>query len=515
MPHVPVQSYDDFPNRRVVLGFLGRCVPDGQWMSAIYQDASDLHDAEAACRSMDIHPLAQYFDAVSMDEPRAGRLCMSLSDWNVLAKAVQLMLAGHLRLLFQAVQESTRIVPLPWHALSLSDSAFAEWGKAAGMVALPLQSASAYLECQYPAQSARRQPLEHISGPGHAQSYKTRHVLGFLVTVADGTHYLACHGDDWRDEVASSAQQLDLILTIMMRVGLQMISTGNTEPLPDMCWALERAGTMPALRKLHTLLQAYRTHMQTTSLGPDPHADKTGANLLRQCMLAYICWQDDDVGPARDLQHAPWTTHQVAPGKEAKAPEGNGAYVRGPSFLEREMNDAPGPRSAFGAVDMALNPSDPSGLKRKRSMDGVSGEIKRVRVNAGLDAHALGSGQPSAGTHAARVVVPVRVIFMADAATDPPSAQGGNVPAASHLFTATTTTITTLSLTDRTLQLRPISQHWQEAERFARNGHAVSHSSPPAFRYFRALAQDQRDAPAPATLEPFPTALFQYRGPLF
>lgn len=415
MPDIAVLPYHEFPNLRVVLDFLGRCAPDGQHLAARYDDAGGLSAAEAACRRLQILPLVDRSQFEHSGGNRDPRPCLrvSASDWHALSKNVLPMLTGQLRLLFQAFDACCGLAPVRWDALPLPSRSLAAWGTAAGMMALPLEAASSYLACRYPANSVMRRKFEPIDDAFRASSYKTRHALGFLLAVDGGTSYLACHGNDWRNELASTTARLKHHVLLTIRLGLQLASTGDTKALPDMCWALGRAGEAPLVSKLHVLLQDYVAHTMANAPGADP----LGAQLCQQCAQAYL-----------QLQEGAWQlATNVPPPVSARPVAENGATPQWSSIDDPVQSEAPSidpataSRQRIASVYEQIGPHrqapERGAPKRKREVDDVSGgDSKRYRIGADADVpeHAPAIRFEPAGRHAGTlpVTAPVHVVFI-------------------------------------------------------------------------------------------------------
>lgn len=502
MPNIAFLPYHQFPNLRVVLDFLGRCALEGQHMAARYPDARGVSTADAACRQMQILPLVNQLQFQNSDGNRDPRpfLCVSASDWYALSKNVLPMVTGQLRMLFQAVDDANGLTPVPWEALALTGRALAAWGTAAGMIALPLEVASSYLACRYPANSVMRRTFEQIDNVARAGSYKTRHDLGFLVAAEGGANYLACHGKDWRNELASSTTLLKHHLMLTIRLGLQLARAGDTTALPDMCWALASAGEAPLGVKLHGLLQNYMRHIAANAPGRDPLARQ----LLYQCGDAYLQWQ------------------------------------RGGKLLATEVPRPALPVAASGiGVETPLSSIDhrfQSGApKRKRDVSDVSGgDRKRARIGGeGQDDAPVIRHEPG-GTHAgvALVTVPDHVVLMASQAMI-------RAPKQTLSRMAISSTINSADNSGH-IGISPsafdggFSVPCQRAVTAPANLHAQSGNQPAAIRPFAAfmlstpdfgvertwhgqsrLAPRQgetRDA-APASVQIFPIPIFQARSP--
>jgi hypothetical protein len=524
MPAIPVLPYHEFPNLRVLLDLLGRCAPDGQHVAARYDDMGRMSAAEAACRRLQILPLvdrAQFQHSVGNRDPRPC-LRVSSANWHALSKNVLSMLTGQLRLLFQAFDDWCRLTPVPWGALPLPSRALAAWGTAAGMLALPLETASSYLACRYPANSVMRRQFEPIDDAFRASSYKTRHALGFLITLECGTKYLACHGNDWRSELDSTTARLKHHLRLTIRIGLQLANTGDTNALPDMCWALGCAGEAPLVSKMHGLLQDYMAHTMANAPGPDP----VGAQLRQQCAQAY-----------RQLQQGVWQLATNVPRPVSAGPAaGNGAASQWSSVDNPFQSEAPSidlPTSSRQCIALVLEQIGPhrqaperGAPKRKREVDDVSGgDRKRYRIGADGQEHAPAIRSEPAGRHAGTlpVTVPVHVFFiesqrmvrapapaLARMATssltnaanstghvDPgPDAYDGRLPAPRQRAVAAPADVNG-EARDPLTAIRPFS-----AFRLSMPDQAVE----------RTVQGETRDA-APVFLQVFPIPIFQVRNP--
>src|SRR5512133_666119 len=136
MPHIPTLPYHEFPDLHPILDFLRRCEADGQYMNAAYNGQPELQAGEAACRRLHIYPRQSGIRYRHGDADGRLHLRVSRADWQVLSKHVFSMLEIELHQLFQATSQAAQIMPLPWDALPLADSALAAWGMAERMVAL-------------------------------------------------------------------------------------------------------------------------------------------------------------------------------------------------------------------------------------------------------------------------------------------------------------------------------------------------------------------------------------------
>ena len=376
MPFNSSLQYHEFPDLHVVLDFLGRCDADGETMAVRYQRQHELHAGQNMCRRLNIQP--QHAGFTNRHEETDGdlRLQLTCSDWRALSGKAMIMLTGELRLLFQAVSDAKEIVPIQWHALPLTDNALASWGTAQGMVALPFQAASTYLEARYPVHAPQRRLTVLIDDAGQASRYKNDHVLGFLVAMPDGTRYLACQGDDWRREVASSADLLEHHLSLMLRIGLQRMATGSPSHLSDMCWALGHAGDVPLLVTIDILLRAYVSHSTVHPPGPDPFR----AQLVNRCIATYQQWQQESTLPLNSsatlgrsaapirtgITHRPLITEHLS--RSPRPPD------------HRQVPLASARPSAFRRVTQPLHAVGQRGEKRKRETNEVADvSLKRPR----------------------------------------------------------------------------------------------------------------------------------------
>ncbi len=553
MPYIAPRPYHDFPFLHAVLDFLERAELDGQQMVVRYPDLLDLHTAHTACLSLGIQPLVQH-SAPGKSDPR-HYLCISSIDWRALSKNVLPMLAGQLRLLTQAVDDVTALAPLQWDALPLADRTLAAWGKAAGMIALHLKAAQAYLECRYPPNAPQRQKLMPISDAAQASRCKTHHALGFLIAAEGGMHYLACHGDDWRNELALSTDLLRHHLTLLMRIGLQLAGCGDNEALPDLCRAFARVGRTLTERNLQAALQAYLDHVAASAPGSDPAAT---AALFEHCLASFQQWRQEGRLPAGDAPLAaplpfPLRQDAQAPSPMIGRPPEQGALSAG----HRTSSTFAGP-TAFAQPSRGLSAS--SGLsapKRKRDPEDVSGgDMKRFRRGAaGPDGPAM-ENEP-AGMHQIALprMVPVHVVFLADWAVGQYPRIGASRRAVSATSHATESAGTAPGAADAPLLPPPrrvlADRGWRDPpsanrppasrpfaafrlsvpdghdgrnqQRRAGRGPAgpVAHADGlsrrlgEAVRARQAPVQDIMHDAAPATLQPFPMALFHDRGPWF
>ena len=84
--------------------------------------------------------------------------------------------------------------------------------------------------------------------------------LRLLLPAAGNTPGSVGNGDNRRSAAGPSTLLLRHHFWLMLKIGLQMLESGDTASLPDMCWALARANRGPLLVRLYSLLQTYRDH---------------------------------------------------------------------------------------------------------------------------------------------------------------------------------------------------------------------------------------------------------------
>ena len=534
MPYIAPRSYHEFPDLHVVLDFLGGCEREGQQMVARYPDSPALHAAETACRQLGIQPLPDRSVAGNRDQGR--RLCISSSDWRALSKNVLPMLAGQLRLLFKAVDDATALEPLQWDALPLPDRALAAWGTAAGMVALRLQPALSYLACRYPVYAPQRRKLRPIGDAGHASSYRTRHALGFQVAVEDGTQYLACHGDDWRNELALSTALLKHHLTLVMRIGLQLVAAGDTDPLPDMCWTIAQAGKTPVAEKLHALLQTYQEYAAANAPGPDPRRTE----LLRQCLAGYIQWQHDGRLLAGDAQRTALQPYVAGRGMKPRLQGIADRSGPGAPFTDPDTSSPFHAPAAFGQTSPDRHAPGRHAPKRKRDVEDLSGgDVKRLRIGGNLPDEVPATRNMPTGVPAmpAPTIVPVHIVFLADRTMfqhPGPDLSRVAISAITHrtdnietgpgavdemIFPLRQRAVTVQADLHEEAANRPAASRPFAAFRLSMPGRTVDRNEPRRasenLQIPEPSSEDSTHDPAPATLQPFPVGLFQGRGPWF
>jgi hypothetical protein len=157
MPNSATQLCHKNPDLQIVLDFLGRCAPDGQQVTAHYQDAHELDAVKAACAAWRVHPV-DIIPALAMygGEQAPTGLMFEREAWLALAKEAISLLAQELRTRLPAINAALKLVPAPWDTLALPDSALAAWGTTAGMIALPGRTVFDYLGSRYPSESVQR-----------------------------------------------------------------------------------------------------------------------------------------------------------------------------------------------------------------------------------------------------------------------------------------------------------------------------------------------------------------------
>jgi acetyltransferase-like isoleucine patch superfamily enzyme len=288
MPNIATQLYHKNPGLQVLLDFLARCEPDGQRLTADYQDAQALDAVKAACANSGIHPM-EIIPAAGRKEGNAqASLALDLADWLALSITALPLLTQELRLRLPAINAALKFAPLRWHTLALPDSAMSAWGAAAGMVALPRQTVFDYFGSRYPSDAEQRGRYAVLRDVEHAAGYKKDHALGFLINT-DDTQNFACNADDWSREVSSARSLLNHHVGLMLKIGLQMLEAGIAGQLKELRSVLLLAGDAPPLVKLQTLLGIYEEHLAT-------YGDDQGrfrSKLLKDCVGHFEQWQTD------------------------------------------------------------------------------------------------------------------------------------------------------------------------------------------------------------------------------
>jgi acetyltransferase-like isoleucine patch superfamily enzyme len=283
MPNNATQLYRKHPTLQTVLDFLDRCTVDGQQVVAHYRDAHALEAAIAACAGWSVHP-ARHTPARGLEgtDPQGehGHLALVLDreDWRVLSGHAMTLMAKELRMRLPAIDAALKLVPVPWDALALADNALAAWGKHAGMIALPGRMVFDYFGSRYPSDAPQRGKYGIVQDVEHAAAYKDENPLGFLLDKS-GFQNFACHGDDWRKETASARTLLNDHLSLMLKLGLQMLEAGASAHLTEMQAVLAVGGEAPSLVRMQTLLEIYGEHV--AAYGP-------GQNWFR-CRLVDNC----------------------------------------------------------------------------------------------------------------------------------------------------------------------------------------------------------------------------------
>jgi acetyltransferase-like isoleucine patch superfamily enzyme len=306
MPNSATQLYHKNPDLQVVLDFLGRCVPDGQQVTAHYRDAHELDVVKAACAAWRVHP-ADIIPAPAMygRVQASPGLMLDREAWLLLAKEGISLLAQELRRRLPAINAALKLVPVPWDALSLPDSALAAWGTAAGMIALPGRTVFDYFGSRYPSESAQRGRYAIVRDLGHATTYRENGALGFLL-AKEGMQNFACHRDDWRNEMTSARSMLDEHLSLMLKIGLHMLEAGATGQLKALHTVLALAGETPSMVRLQTLLETYEDHVTIYGPGQNRFRDK----LLKNCLGEFHQWRTNCSTAARE---APGVAYRHSP----------------------------------------------------------------------------------------------------------------------------------------------------------------------------------------------------------
>ena len=286
MPNNATQLYYKNPDLQIVLDFLERCVPDALQMTAHYHDARQLEAVKAACARSNIGPV-DIFPVQGLEEETAQPgLTLDRADWLALAQNAMSLLAQELRMRLPAITAAMKLVPVPWDALALPDRALAAWGAAADMVALPGRTVFNYFGSRYPGNAVQRGRYAVVRDVEHAAAYRENHALGFLF-IRQGAQAFACQRDDWRSEVASATGLLDDHLSLMLKIGLQMLEAGGTGQLKNMQLVLELAGETPSLVRLQALLETYEDHVASYGAGQNRFRN----TLLKKCLGAFQQWQ--------------------------------------------------------------------------------------------------------------------------------------------------------------------------------------------------------------------------------
>lgn len=314
MPNSATQLYHKNPDLQVVLDFLGRCAPDAQQVTAHYQEAHELDAVKAACSEWSIHPV----DIMPAPEIQGGEqarpgLVLDREAWLALAEDAMSLLAQELRKRLPAINAALKLVPVPWDALALPDSALAAWGTAADMIALPGRTVFDYLGSRYPVEAAQRGNYAIITDVGRAVACLKNHALGFFL-AKEGTQNFACQRDDWRREMVSGRSLLDEHLALMLKIGLQMLEAGATGQLKALHTVLALAGDAPSLVRLHTLLEIYEDHVASYGAGQNRFRNK----LLKNCLDEFGQWQSNYSPMARKAPVVPCRPSSIGAMREWK-----------------------------------------------------------------------------------------------------------------------------------------------------------------------------------------------------
>lgn len=290
MPNNATHLFRKNPTLQIVLDFLDRCTVDGQQVVAHYPDAHALEAVKTACAEWNSHPekLAPSPGAEGTDaQGEHGDLALMLDreSWLALSGNAMSLMVKELRMRLPPINAALKLVPVPWDALALVDTGLAAWGKDAGMVALPGRVVFDYFGSRYPSDAAQRSKYALVRDAEQAASYKNHHALGFLLNRS-GTRNFACHGDDWREEIASARSLLDDHLSLMLKVGLQMLEAGASAHLLEMQAVLVLGDETPSLIRLQTLFETYGDHVASYGAGQNRFRSK----LIDNCLGEYRKW---------------------------------------------------------------------------------------------------------------------------------------------------------------------------------------------------------------------------------
>ena len=291
MPNNATQLYHKNPDLQIVLDFLDRCVPEARQMVAYYEDAHALEAVKAACAELTTIPVT----ILAVREPVALHpanenarhgLVLDREDWLALAGSTMSLQAQTLRMRLPAINAALKLVPVPWDALAIADDGLAAWGLSAGMVALPGRAVFNYFGSRYPDSAQQRRKYAIVRDVEHAAAYKESHGTGFLLDKS-GTQNFACSADDWQSEVTSAKALLDGHLSLMLKIGLQMLEAGASSHLKDLHSVLALSGETPSLVRLHTLLETYQDHVESYGAGQNRFRSK----LLQYCLSEFDRWR--------------------------------------------------------------------------------------------------------------------------------------------------------------------------------------------------------------------------------
>ena len=291
MPNNTTQLYHKNPNLQVVLDFLVRCTTHDQQMTALYQHAHQLTAVKAACAALNIHPAdsvatcSREHESLPADDLQPC-LILGREDWLLLAESAMPLLAQELRKRLPAINAALKLVPVPWDALSLPDGALAAWGTAASMIALPGRTVFDYFGSRYPGDARQRGRYSIVRDVNQAAAYRMSNAFGFLL-AKEGTQNFACRSDSWRDEAASARAMLDGHLSLMLKIGLQMLEAGATCQLQDLRTVLALAGESPSLVRIQILFETYEEHVASYGAGQN----RFRSTMLKNCMDQFQHWQ--------------------------------------------------------------------------------------------------------------------------------------------------------------------------------------------------------------------------------
>jgi acetyltransferase-like isoleucine patch superfamily enzyme len=310
MPNSATQLYHKNPDLQVVLEFLGRCVPDGQRMVARYKDAHERAAVKDACAVSGIHPANTIFlgepgVADPVKENAQHGLALEREDWLALAENAMSLLAQALRLRLPAINAALKLVPVNWDTLMLPDSALSAWGISARMVALPARTVFDYFGSRYPSGAAQRGKYAIVRDVEHAAVYKENHAPGFLFDQG-GVQNFACNVDDWQREVTSARALINDHLSLMLKIGLQMLEAGASGHLKEWHPVLALAAEAPSLTRLQTLLETYEDHVASYGAGQNRFRSK----LLQHCLDEFVQWRTKC---GLDDRKAPGVAHAESP----------------------------------------------------------------------------------------------------------------------------------------------------------------------------------------------------------
>ena len=286
MPNNATQLYHKNPILQIVLDFLERCTPDGQRMTARYENVQEFEPIRTACADADIYPVAE------IPEPGQQGIqpCLRIdrADWLKLSESAMPQLVQELRKRLPAINAALKLAPVKWDALALADGELALWGTAAGMIALPARTVFDYFGSRYPADAPQRGKYAVVTNVGRAAVYQENQVPGFLLSKA-GSQNFACSGEDWRAEVTSARALVNHHISLMLKVGLQMLEAGASFQLKEMRSVLAMANETPSLARLKTLLEVYEDHVANYGAGQNRFRNK----LLESTLGEFQAWQDE------------------------------------------------------------------------------------------------------------------------------------------------------------------------------------------------------------------------------